>query len=56
MGKQNLFEIGFSSGIVLGFAIDKEKLQLALLFGLVQVNFNLIGQGLKRFRECFKEN
>jgi len=56
MNEQNTFEIGFSNGIVIGIAFNKDRFQIAFIAIIIQLNFNVVGAGLKRFRECLKEN
>lgn len=56
MKKQNLFDVGLSNGFALGIACDKSQLQIALIFLVVEFNYTIVIDGLKRFRECLKEN
>ncbi len=48
-------EIVLSKGLALGISIDKNELQIAIIFFIIAFNFNVVADGLKRFRECLRD-
>lgn len=56
MEKKKFIELGFTSCFAIGVACDKKQFQLAFIILLLEVNFNVVTEGLKRFILCFKEN
>ena len=56
MENKQLFEIGISNGFALGLACDKNRLQLALVVVIIEVNFKPVRSDIKRLISCFREN
>jgi len=54
--EKQLIEIGFSNGLAFGLACNRNRLQLALIGFIIEMNFNVVTDNAKRFVECFKEN
>jgi len=54
--KQNLFNFGLTKNFALGIACNTKQLQIAFICLLIEFNFNLVVDGLKRFIDCLKSN
>jgi len=54
--KQKLFNFGLTKSFALGIACDRKQLQIAFIFLLIEFNFNLVVDGVKRFIDCLNSN
>jgi len=54
--KPKIFNFGFTRDFAIGIACDKKQLQIAFIFLLIEFNFNLVLDGVKRFIDCLKSN
>jgi len=54
--KQKIIQLGFTRNFALGIACDTKQLQIAFIFLLIEFNFNLVVEDLKRFIDCLKSN
>jgi len=54
--KPKIINFGLTNSFALGIACDTKKLQIAFICLLIEFNFNLVVDDLKRFIDCLKSN
>lgn len=54
--KPKIFNFGLTNSFALGIACDTKQLQIAFICLLIEFNFNLVIDGVKRFIDCLKSN
>lgn len=53
---KTVFYLNYSKDFVFGLAYGNKVLQIGLILFIIEVDFSVIKDGLKRFINCFKEN
>lgn len=54
--KPKKIDFGLTNSFAIGIACDSKQLQIAFIFILIEFNFNLALDDVKRFIDCLKSN